>query len=388
MTTKISVYKEAARLLGDYRFASLSDDTATRYAFDDAWDRVVEYVLRAAYWKFALKTIEMEETDEVDPVPGFHYVWPLPCDWLRTHALFTMSGFREAPFDARHQQEYIHTRVRPPLLRYISNDFADPEVWPEHFAQAVGARLAFDCAERVTGNPAKAEQLFQLWNEKFQRALAPDAIPEWPWLRFELDGSFYRGTRWMLGNGFWKFAMKTETLDRDDTADVSAGYQYAYDKPDGWMRSFHTYEPWGGGGGSDIDFRDEDGQIHTNASSVVMRYVSQDGENAETWSDSFERACIAYLELEEVKREPEASGAALQAKALAYAEAMKNARIKNDMTERPPVNNTSTLVAARRGRFVQQLSRTGAVVLDEPHLSRPNVQAEAIRAVREQVVSD
>ncbi len=346
-TTQISVYREACRLLGDYRMAALTDDTPTRYAFDDAWDRVVEYVLRAAFWKFATKTTTMEEST-VPPVPGFTFAYDLPCDWLRTHALFFVDGGRETPFDARHQLEQIHTRKADPYIRYVSNDFADPELWPEHFAQAVAARLAFDCAERVTGNPAKTEQMLTLWTEQFQRALAPDTVPEWPWLRFELDGSLYRGSRFLLDNGFWKFAIKTVVPDRDDSADVSPGYTYAFEKPEDWGRTFHFYENFGPSW-RDVSFRDEDGFWHTDSAVVTVRYVSTDGEDAILWTDSFERALLAYLEAEEAKREPQSPGGLLQAKMLAYAEAMKNARIKNDMIERPKVHDSGRLVAARLG---------------------------------------
>ncbi len=348
-TTQISVYRQAGRLLGDYRIATLDDDTPTRYAFDDAWDRVVEGVLRAAYWKFATKTTTMEEST-VPPVPAFSYVYDLPCDWLRTHALFFVGdGTRETPFDARHQLEQIHTRKADPYIRYVSNDFADPELWPEHFAQAVAARLAYDCAERVTGNPAKTEQMMSIFQDAFQHALAPDAIPEWPWLRFELDGSLYRGSRFLLDNGFWRFAIKTVVLDRDDSADLSPGYAYAFEKPEDWGRTFHMFENIGPGTWRDPSFRDEDGYFFTDSTSLTLRYVSTDGEDAILWTDSFERALLAYLELEEAKREPQSPGGLLQSKALAYAEAMKNARIKNDMVERPKVHDSGRLVAARLG---------------------------------------
>jgi hypothetical protein len=39
----------------------------------------------------------------------------------------------------------------------------------------------------------------------------------------------------------------------------------------------------------------------------------------------------------------------MQAKLLAYAESMKNARIKNDMVERPRIHDSGKLVAARLG---------------------------------------
>jgi len=470
MTTKINVYREAARLLGDARLATLTDDSAQRYAFDDAWDRTVEYALRAAYWKFALKTIT-PDVSLVDPVPGFTYVWDLPCDWLRTHAMFIIEGTtaRECPFDARHQLEQIHTNVTPINLRYVSNDMADPELWPEHFAGAVAARLAFETAERITGNPAKAEQMFQLWGHKFSSALAPDAIPEWPWLRFELDGSMYRGYRWLLDHANWRFAVKTvelkairdlELLTNGDfdadaswtkgtgwtihsgtahkaagtgsdlsqaeaftaglayeitytvsdyvagtvtamftggtdvtgtarsangtytetltavTGNVTAllrasaaadlsidsvslkqvtaglapsvGYDYAFTKPSDFGRTFHLYRRCGTDW-SDIDFRDEDGRLHANHDTIVLRYVSTAGETSTTWSDGFERALLAYCEFEEAKRNPEAPGAVMQARGLAWSETFKNARLKDDMQERPRFNDTGRLVSARRG---------------------------------------
>lgn len=471
MATKLSVYREAARLLGDVRLAALTDDIPMRYAFDDAWDRTVEYVLRAAYWKFALKTAT-PDVSAVAALPGFTYVWDLPCDWLRTHAHFVIetSTARECPIDCRHQLEQIHTNVTPFYLRYISNDMADPELWPEHFANAVAARLAFETAERITGNPAKAEQMFQLWNEKFRAALAPDAIPEWPWLRFELDGSMYRGYRWLLDQANWRFAVKTvelkairdlELLANGDfdtdaswtkgtgwtihsgqahkaagtgsdlsqaetltagvayevtftvsdyvagtvtpmftggtdvtgtarsadgtytetlsavTGNVTAllrasaagdfsidnislkqvtaglqpspGYDYAFVKPSDHGRTFHLYRA-NGTDWHDIDFRDEDGRFHANYDTIVLRYVATGGETSTTWSDGFDRALLAYLEFEEIKRNPDAAGVRLQARALAWTEAFKNARIKDDLQERPRFNDVGALVQARQGR--------------------------------------
>lgn len=233
MTTKLNVYREAARLLGDSRLAALTDDTSQRHSFDDAWDRTVEYVLRAAYWSFALKTVA-PAASLVSPVPGFTYVWDLPCDWIRTHAIFVLESVRsrECPIDCRHQLEEIHTRATPIWLRYISNDMADPELWPEHFANAVAARLAFECAERITGNPAKAEQMFQLWDEKFQRAVPIDAIPDDPWLIPQLSGAFRHASELMLMAGNWRFALvSADMVDGFGAQLLSNG---SFDSTTGW----------------------------------------------------------------------------------------------------------------------------------------------------------
>lgn len=349
MATKINVWREAARLLGDSRMATLTDDTSQRYAFDDAWDRVIDYVLRQAYWKFATKTVELDEVSAIDPVIGYTQVFNLPCDWLRTHALFlTAAGSPlECPVDAKHQLEQIHLNVAPVFIRYISNDYADPDTWSEHFAYAVAARLAMETAERITGNPGKTEQMEAKWKEAMQLAVVPDALPENPWLRFQLDGSLLMGCKWLLDEAFWRFAVKTVELTGTEV-DVSSGYGFAADKPDDFGRAFHYYYAVGKAW-QDIDYRNEDDRLHSDYENTVLRYISTDGEDSTIWSDGFRRALLAYLQFQEVKDNPQAPGAVVQARALAWAEAFKNARIKDDLTERPRINNTGLLVRSRGG---------------------------------------
>ncbi len=348
MVTKINVWREAGRLLGDYRIAELTDDSVQRYAFDDAWGRAIEYTLRSAYWKFAMRTRELDRATTVDPLPGYNYVYELHGDWLRSHAIYAVAPAStvECPVDCKHTLNQIHTNVSAPWIRYVSNNYADPATWPEHFAHAVAGRLAYETAERITGNPAKTEQALKLWRDAMAMAIGPDALPENPWLRFQLDGSMLAGCKWLLDEAFWRFAVKTETLT-GLTVNVSPGYTYAADKPADFGRTFHYYvansDQW-----TDIDFRDEDGMLHSQYQTTVLRYVSTDGEDATTWSDGFRRALLAYLEFEEAKRNPQSSGAGVQARAMAWQEAFKNARIKDDLTERARLNTGSRISAARR----------------------------------------
>ena len=349
MATKINVWREAARLLGDYRIAALTDDSVQVAAFNDSWDRTIEYVLRQAFWKFALKTI-VPDISAVGPVIGYSTVYDLPCDWLRTHAIFRSDTATalECPIDVKHQLEQMHVNVVTIYLRYISSDYADPDTWPEHFAYTVACRLAFENAEVITGNPARTEQMEAKWQRAMQLAVGPDAIPEHPWLRFQLDGSMLVASKWLLDEAMWRFAVKTAQLTGTTTG-VSPGYTYAVAKPSDFGRVFHYYQTLGVTEWRDVDFRDEAGKLHSQYSSTVLRYVSTAGENSTTWSDGFRRALLSFLEFEEAKRNPQTPGAVLQARSAAWMEAFKNARLKDDMNERPRFNNVSTLVRSRRG---------------------------------------
>lgn len=357
MATQIDVYREAARLLGDYRIAALTDDSPQIYAFDDSWERTVLYVLRQSFWRFAMRTEAMEDVSAVDPVPGYSYAYDLPADWLRTHAIFQVGAndALECPIDLRHTLEQINVNIPNIYIRYISDDYTDPDTWPEHFAHAVACRLAFDCAERITGNPAKTDQMEKKWQEAMQLAVAPDALPENPWLRFQMDGSMLFGTNSMLGAHCWSFARKTVELT-GDTSNVSPGYTYAVDKPDDMWRVFFFYYPMGNTW-IDIDFRDEDGRFHTQYQNTVLRYVSTDGLDSLNWSDDFRSSLLAFMEFEEAKRNPGTPGAVLQAKKMAMDDAYKTGKLKDAMNERPRYNDEGILSRSRRGSGVGGLAR-------------------------------
>ncbi|MDE2439847.1 MAG: hypothetical protein KGP14_02390 [Betaproteobacteria bacterium] len=357
MAAKIDVYREIGRLLGDSRIATLSDDTAQRYAIDDAWPRAVEYVLRQAYWRFALKTVYPAPTNIVPPIAGYTNVFALPSDWLRSHAIFVTndSNGQECPIDVKHQLEQLFTNTAPVNLRYVSSDYADPDTWPEQFSHAVAVRVAYEVADRITADPARTEQMLAKWKEAMQIAMAADAIPEDNWLRFQLNGQLLVGYKWLLDEGFWRFAIKTASLT-GTAIDVSPGYSFAAFPPDDLGRIFQYYYPTTttlpyAMPVIDLDYRFEGGRLHSQYQNTVIRYISTDGEDSTLWTDGFRRALLAYLELEEVKRNPQSPGAVLQARMLAFREAFENAKIKDDLTERPRFNNVSQMTRSRRRRW-------------------------------------
>jgi len=132
----------------------------------------------------------------------------------------------------------------------------------------------------------------------------------------------------------------------------------ALDPAPAFARRGHLFHRVGSSDWYDVDFRDEDGRLHANYDTIVLRYVSTDGETSTNWTDSFDRALLAYLEFEEAKRNPQMAGAKLQARALAWQDAYKSAKLKNDMTERPRFNDVGLLVRARGGTGSGRFART------------------------------
>lgn len=346
MATKLGVYQDALRLLGDVRLATTSDDVESRYALDDAWDDAIVYMLRYAPWRFALATTD--PTQSGAGVGGFTYGFTKPADWLRTHAIFVDASGRECPVDVKEQAGSWSANVDSITVRYISDDYTDPGDWTENFASALAAYLAFTCCERITGDAERTEKLGEYARSEANRAASLDADPEDAWLRHQLSGAFRSATRELLAHGLWGFATKTVTLTKNSDT-PSAGYAYAFDKPADWFKTITLYELVGDEP-RDIPFRDEGGDFHADVLSPILRYLSQTlADDSTAWPEDFNTALLALLGLREAMARPDTAGAVLQARQQAYEAAVGEARMRNDNRQRPRVDRRGSFTRARGG---------------------------------------
>jgi hypothetical protein len=299
--TKLRLYQDVARLLGDARFALITDDVETRYALDDAWDEAVTFVLRQAPWRYALATATLVASVGT-PAAGYAHAYDFPADWLRTHAIFlSASDGREDPIDLRDQATIVSVNVgTAPKMRFVSAAYADPALaghpWPEHFAQCVAAYLAFLVAERVTGERSAAGRMSQLFSELLPEAVRLDAVPEDPWLVHQRSGAMLRAARDLLARADWRFALK------DAAISVTAGtpaapFLYSYAQPADWLRTHRLFLP----PATDtidcpFDVREQGGYWSTNATAFNARYVSATtGADSTLWPEPFRAALRGYL---------------------------------------------------------------------------------------------
>lgn len=346
MATQLGVYRDALRHLGEIRLANLTDDVEARYALDDAWDDAIINLLRQAAWRFALTTETV--TQDGSGVAGFDYTFTRPDDWLRTHAIFVTVGTAERPVDVREQGGVWYSSISPMTVRYVSKDGRNPSLWPEQFASALAAYLAFLVCERLTGDAERVARTAEVYDAELRQAVERDAIPEDEWLRHQLSGSMAEGARFLLGKGQWRFSLRTVTLSANAET-PSAGYGYAFDQPDDMLRPVWFYQQFGHAR-RDVEYRSEDGQLHADIEEPVLRYVSTAlGLDSTLWTDGFMSALQSYLGMKEALATPDVPGAVLQARQQAYERMMRQAEIQDDALERPRVDRVGRFVAARGG---------------------------------------
>jgi hypothetical protein len=181
MADRLSIYREAGRLLGDQRIASLSEDNPTRKAFDDAWAGTVDYLLARGLWNFAIRTVELSQDDDIEPLFGYAYAYSKPTDWVRTASIADEGQFVTDLEKYEDEQGYWYADCDPLYVRYVSddNDYGyNVGEWRAPFAKAVAARLAFDCGLPITGDKSNRNDMETLADKRLREAKTLDAADE------------------------------------------------------------------------------------------------------------------------------------------------------------------------------------------------------------------
>lgn len=180
MATKLSLWNDALRAIGDLRLASLTEDVEARYVLEDAWDGVVEFMFTEGLWNFATVTQAITADLGTPPIPGWDYTFDKPVGWLRTIAVSITSQFSEEAL-YRDEGGRLYANVDTLYIRFISNAKAvDDQIsnWPPSFANAVSAYLAKECAGRLSGSDSKAEDMAVNYKIALASAKNKDAMDQ------------------------------------------------------------------------------------------------------------------------------------------------------------------------------------------------------------------
>jgi hypothetical protein len=181
MADRLSIYKGAARLLGEQRIVSLTEETPTRHAFDDAWQTTGNYLLARGLWNFAIRTVELSQDEDTEPLFGYQYAFSKPDDWVRTVSISDDGTFSEGLREYEDEANYWYADCDPLYVRYVSDDEDygwNVGEWREPFAKAFEARLAFECGLPVSGDKSNRNDMEALAEKRLKEAKTLDAVDE------------------------------------------------------------------------------------------------------------------------------------------------------------------------------------------------------------------
>lgn len=182
MASRLSIYKSALRYLGNAAgLSSLTEASPSRYALDDVWQEAGEYLLAKGLWNFAIRTAQLSEDEDVEPLFGYQYAFSKPTDWVRTASISTDPTFQDGFEDFEDEAGYWYADSDTLYVRYISNDTDygwNVGAWREPFAQAFACYLAFQCGLPLSSDKSNRNDLFNLFKSLLTEAKTLDAVDE------------------------------------------------------------------------------------------------------------------------------------------------------------------------------------------------------------------
>lgn len=116
--------------------------------------------------------------------------------------------------------------------------------------------------------------------------------------RRRLDSVFDDGgVKSCLQAGFWNFAMQTIELTYSPSITPAFGFQYAFDKPTDWVRTFMVSQE-GSFSCPYLGYEDQGAYWYADVDTLYIRYVSDDAEfggDLSLWPENFTRYAEHYF---------------------------------------------------------------------------------------------
>lgn len=199
MADRLAIYRGALRLLGPSELSSLSEDRPEKRALDAAWEPAVNYMLAKGQWNFAIRSVELQPDEDVEPLFGYDYAYSKPDDWIRTVGFSSNPSFGESLEDYEDEAGHWHTSTDILYVRYVSSDEAygwNVGAWREPFAKALQAYLAFECGLPVSSDRGNRNDVYSLFKNHLTEAKTLDAVDERVRVRPRGNWTRSRNRRW------------------------------------------------------------------------------------------------------------------------------------------------------------------------------------------------
>lgn len=181
MATRLGQMNGALDLLGQSHLATVGEEGKARRALDGVWTESVDFMLEQGFWNFAIRTSELTNDADVEPLFGYTYAFAEPDDYVQLISISSDERFTEELEDYEVGNLHWHCDFETIYLRYISDDETygyDLGRWPQTYAMAHQAYIAFKSGLPISGDKQNRNDIFGLHEKWLARAKIKDALPQ------------------------------------------------------------------------------------------------------------------------------------------------------------------------------------------------------------------
>lgn len=178
--TRLGIYNQALRLIGERRLADLTENREPRHLLDEVWNEGgVDDCLEQGQWNFAMRAVEIDYDPAVSVSFGPQYAFSKPTDWIRTSAFCSDEYFRVPYRNYRDEPQYWYADITPIYVRYVSNDSAfggNLSIWPGTFVDFVAAHFAAKIVTKMTSDKERIGLVIKAERSAKRDAMNKDAM--------------------------------------------------------------------------------------------------------------------------------------------------------------------------------------------------------------------
>ena len=165
-----ALLKLGARPIQSFLDASVEADLSLSF-----FEPVRDALLSAYPWRFAVTQTELARLSDA-PVSDYAHAFQLPVDCLRVLSVGT--GGRSKGLQYRRVGNTVRSNSDTMVIDYVFRPEEDS--FPGYFEQVLIARLAAEFCLPLTENTSRAEMLYRLADNEFERAKRIDAQQDSP----------------------------------------------------------------------------------------------------------------------------------------------------------------------------------------------------------------
>jgi len=174
MSNQIDVYNDALEWLGEPPASSTDDDNTWVVRINDAYPREIRKLFESHTWNFSLTKAQLAA---VEPTPdGWDYGFTKPAQCKRIVKVASSSNPTAGQIDYLDFGGRILTNSETTWLDYVDGTKIDsPGMWPELFAGALAAQIAYKICPVTGTSDVKKEELRKTMKRTLSEAKLWDA---------------------------------------------------------------------------------------------------------------------------------------------------------------------------------------------------------------------
>lgn len=214
MTSQLTLYNGALRIIKERKLASLSEDREAKRLLDDAYvdgrtEGAVKFCLEQGQWAHARRTAQIDYDPNYTADFGYRYAFGIPDDFVKPVSICT-DPYLEIPLlHYTDETNFWYADLQTIYVCYVSNGVTyggDMSRWPQSFVDLVESRLALEVAPNLTNGDRMIQWAQAAYDKALIEARSANAmrqptrfLPPGSWVAARFGHGLSRRSRWEGG---------------------------------------------------------------------------------------------------------------------------------------------------------------------------------------------